>query len=381
MSKPCTPLLSSHRRAAELCLSPPCSRHFRSASQQHSRHSSFSSGTNNGLLTRNSALQQSDPEMLYDKPRSLNVTMTNATLEANTADAASGPLSTSRPSSTLPTNHYDTPRRVLAKRSLLSDAVASNQYKATQALLTSKTENQAGTSTGTLSAEEISALYATVVKPKRQASAESETDVAVSAPEESDKFRRKEEVEGYLRMQSSQDQWPDYVQMQPLPFSPASLLKMSREGRQCLVPSASCSDAPTARSECRKLSNGSKVWNHQYQNAVWLQLQAMSTQQDGHELGNSQSAAYHQTNSLARCLHSKTCHGTLPLVHPRGGAVDGVNLRLRRSASMPCRQVNWLIQATGFVIQSWDSAQRTPVVNHRPIAQLKKKTIKPFSFV
>ena len=112
LSKPCTPLLSGQRRAAEFCLSPPCARHTRSASQQHSRNSSISSGTRLSSISVGMHQHQSDPELLYDKPRSLNAAVTQAIYETPSNEGR-----VSRQESSLPTDHYDTPRRILQQLS------------------------------------------------------------------------------------------------------------------------------------------------------------------------------------------------------------------------------------------------------------------------
>lgn len=144
MSKPNTPLLGSQRRAQEFCLSPPCARHTRSASQQHSRASSISSGTR-----RSSALQHSDPELLYDKPRSLNATITQAVYEV------CGNGNDSRPPSALPTGHYVTPRRVLQ---------SLDAMKHTDNICTWNTRPEANSLEVPRA---INTLYATVTKPKK----------------------------------------------------------------------------------------------------------------------------------------------------------------------------------------------------------------------
>lgn len=310
MSKPNTPLLGSQRRAQEFCLSPPCARHTRSYSQQHSRTSSISSGTR-----LSSALQRSDPELLYDKPRSLNATVVS---QAVYEVCGSGTTAESRPSSTMPTNHYDTPRRVLQNLSQILNA-----SDVTQSIPQSN-----GNTLEVPSA--ISSLYATVTKSKK---AKKHLD-PVNDSVESTKASVPVEVQGYLVMQRGQSQWnqqEDYVQMQSLPCSPATLLQRQR----CLDTAEHC-----ARSCCNtngtKSGDDKKLWSDQlYQNSIWLQLQAEG------------AAANYQNPITFRCLYSKPCypHCTLPLLHSRSTthANNAVPLRLRRSASMPaaaCRQVS-----------------------------------------
>lgn len=307
MSKPNTPLLGSQRRAQEFCLSPPCARHTRSYSQQHSRTSSISSGTR-----LSSALQRSDPELLYDKPRSLNAT---ATSQAVYEVCGAGTVE-SRPNSTLPTNHYDTPRRVLQN---LSHSLNTSDVTS-QSIPHQSNGNTLEVPSG------ISSLYATVTKSKK-AKKQPDSGVNDSEPKTSVPV----EVQGYLVMQrGGQGQWnrqEDYVQMQSLPCSPATLLQRQR----CLATAEHCQ-----RSCCSSGTNGdNKLWSDQlYQNSVWLQLQAEG------------AAANYQNPITFRCLYSKPCypHCTLPLLHSRSTthANNTVPLRLRRSASMPaaaCRQV------------------------------------------
>ncbi len=327
-SKPCTPLLSSHRRTTELCLSPPCTRHFRSALHQHSRHSSFSSSS--CRLTSNSALQQSDPEILYDKPRSINAVITHTTVVLEAPIVADDNLnSSSRPSSALPSNHYDTPRRVLQGSnvtSALPDPGELPQY----------------------GGDQLPALYATVVKPKQQASTKSE-------PDQGTKFHHLHEVEGYLVMQRYRGQWPEYVRMQALSRSPTSHLTLNsrKDGQHhsdhYFLPAESTATAPLISTGLMMESVGSngipttvsrcRVLDHQYQNAnAWMQLSRSSS------VNSSGDAVFTHGASTMRCSFSKSnCHSTLPLVHSRGRVFNAVNLRLRRSASLPCRQVRYSI--------------------------------------
>ena len=264
MSKPSTPLLSSHRKASELCLSPPCTRHFRtSASQQHSRASSISS------VVKISAMQ-SDPELLYDKPRSLNATMTQATLEA-----------------THPADHYDTPRRVL------------------QGL------NPPSTPTRYLqNGKEIRQISRDITEQK--------SGKCESAP-------ISVEVEGYLLMQRKQDHRQEYVEMQPL--------SQTKQDKSLVV-----ADPPEKKSirpcSLLKTDRTDENWANQlYQNSVWLQLQVEGANET------------YQNPVTFRSLYPKCGgggggHGTLPHIHSKNNSqIHGVNLRLRRSASMPCRQV------------------------------------------
>lgn len=304
MSKPNTPILGSQRRAQEFCLSPPCARHTRSYSQQHSRTSSISSGTR-----LSSALQRSDPELLYDKPRSLNATMSQAVYEV-----CGGGNSESRPSSTLPTSHYDTPRRILQN-------LGQPPLDATTQLISQPNGNTLEVPGG------ISSLYATVTKSKK---AKKPVDPSVSDGEVM-KASVPVEVQGYLVMQRGQNQWnqqEEYVQMQSLPCSPATLLQRQR----CLAPAGQCS-GPC----CKSNSRDKELWSNQvYQNSLWLQLQA-------------EGAAINYQNPITfRCLYTRPCypHCTLPLLHSRSTTHannEAVPLRLRRSASMPaaaCRQGN-----------------------------------------
>lgn len=304
MSKPNTPILGSQRRAQEFCLSPPCARHTRSYSQQHSRTSSISSGTR-----LSSALQRSDPELLYDKPRSLNATMSQAVYEV-----CGGGNSESRPSSTLPTSHYDTPRRILQN-------LGQPPSDATTQLISQPNGNTLEVPGG------ISSLYATVTKSKK---AKKPVDPSVSDGEVM-KASVPVEVQGYLVMQRGQNQWnqqEEYVQMQSLPCSPATLLQRQR----CLAPAGQCS-GPC----CKSNSRDKELWSNQvYQNSLWLQLQA-------------EGAAINYQNPITfRCLYTRPCypHCTLPLLHSRSTTHannEAVPLRLRRSASMPaaaCRQVS-----------------------------------------
>jgi hypothetical protein len=308
MSKPNTPLLSSQRRAQEFCLSPPCARHTRSYSQQHSRTSSISSGTR-----LSAALQRSDPELLYDKPRSLNATMSQAVYEV-----CGGGNNESRPSSTLPTSHYDTPRRILQNLNQLS--CASEAASATQSI-SQPNGNTLEVPGG------ISSLYATVTKSKKSKKPVDASDGDVT------KASVPVEVQGYLVMQRGQGQWnqqsEEYVQMQSLPCSPATLLQRQR---RCLESVEQCT-----RSCCSGNSVDNKMWSDQvYQNSLWLQLQAEG------------AAVDYQNPITFRCLYSKPCypHCTLPLLHSRSTThanSKAVPLRLRRSASMPasaCRQVS-----------------------------------------
>ena len=307
MSKPNTPLLGSQRRAQEFCLSPPCARHTRSYSQQHSRTSSISSGTR-----LSSALQRSDPELLYDKPRSLNATMSQAVYEV-----CGGGNGESRPSSTLPTSHYDTPRRVLQSLNQLS---STSEAAATQSI-SQPNGNTLEVPGG------ISSLYATVTKSKKSKKPleASDGEVTKSVPVE---------VQGYLVMQrGGQGQWnqqEEYVQMQSLPCSPATLLQRQQ---RCLESVGQCT-----RSCCSGNSTENKIWSDQvYQNSLWLQLQAEG------------AAVDYQNPITFRCLYTKPCypHCTLPLLHSRStihANNKAVPLRLRRSASMPasaCRQVRF----------------------------------------
>lgn len=301
MSKPNTPLLGSQRRAQEFCLSPPCARHTRSYSQQHSRTSSISSGTR-----LSSALQRSDPELLYDKPRSLNATLSQAVYEV-----CGGGNSESRPSSTLPTSHYDTPRRVLQNLG--------------QTPLDSTTQSICQPNGNTLEVPGgISSLYATVTKSKKS---KKPMDASIS---DGEVMKGPVELQGYLVMQRGQGQWnqqEEYVQMQSLPCSPATLLQRQR----CLA-SAEQRIGPCCNSNSRDKQLRS---NQVYQNSMWLQLQA-------------EGAAVNYPNPITfRCLYTKPCypHCTLPLLHSRSTIhANAVPLRLRRSASMPaaaCRQVSF----------------------------------------
>ena len=284
MSKPNTPLLGSQRRAQEFCLSPPCARHTRSYSQQHSRTSSISSGTR-----LSSALQRSDPELLYDKPRSLNAAQ--AVYEVCGGGGGGGGTVEPRPpaDATLPANHYDTPRRILQNLSVQNGQSNGNVLQVPNG---------------------ISSLYATVTKTKK--SKKTAADPA-------------QEVQGYVVVErggggggaggvggvtgmGSSQQQTDYVQMQSLPCSPATLLQ--RQAR-CLA----------TVDQCRRSCCGDRV--------------------------------YQNSNVAYRCLYNKSCyaHCTLPLLHPKSthqtesqSAASGMDvpLRLRRSASMPasaCRQV------------------------------------------
>ena len=299
MSKPSTPLLSSHRRAAELCLSPPCARHFRSASQQHSRTSSISS------VARIPAMQ-SDPELLYDKPRSLNAAMIQATLENTGTHEAGGTATTFQLM-----NHYDTPRRVL-KHLTVADAML-NADSSIEAGKNFSTNSDQGFS------KEINALYATVEKPKKK---KVNAQVAEEGP------RLQAEV---VVTHKAPNQWPDYIEMQPLPYSPTVAFNGENKvnvPERCLAPVEQCS-RPCS------LSAGGKnqSWANQlYQNSVWMQLEAEGAH------------ATYQNPISFRSLYPKSGHGTLPLIH-RNNAIDGVHLRLRRSASMPCRQVDCCISS------------------------------------
>lgn len=268
MSKPSTPMLGNHRRVAEFCLSPPCARHARS----NSRNSSISSGTRVGGSSMGlNQLHQSDPEILYDKPRSLNATTTQAIYET-----PGGPSEESRPCSTQPPySHYDTPRRVLQRLD------TENLNRSSQ-----------------LQPPDKAVVYATVSKqPKR---------VVKPVEQEEEELNKPMEVQGYLVMQRTQGQWAEaqeYVRMQALPCSPATLLQR---------------DAAAIAASGRSNAKPEEL----YQNSVWLQLQA---------------------ESAFRCLHPKpVVHGTLPLLRN-----SPVSLRLRRSASMPaessCRQVRFKI--------------------------------------
>lgn len=213
-------------------------------------------------------LHQSDPEILYDKPRSLNATTTQAIYET-----PGGPSEESRPCSTQPPySHYDTPRRVLQRLD------TENLNRSSQ-----------------LHPPDKAVVYATVSKqPKR---------VVKPVEQEEEEEKKPMEVQGYLVMQRTQGQWAEaqeYVRMQALPCSPATLLQ-----RDAAI-------AGRNRTKPEEL----------YQNSVWLQLQA---------------------ESAFRCLHPKpVVHGTLPLLRN-----SPVSLRLRRSASMPaessCRQVRFKI--------------------------------------
>ena len=306
MSKPNTPLLGGQRRAQEFCLSPPCARHTRSYSQQHSRASSISSGTR-----LSSALQRSDPELLYDKPRSLNATMSQAVYEVCGNES-------SRPSSAVPTGHYDTPRRVL--QNLGAHLNASDHVS--QSICQSN-GNTLEVPSG------VSSLYATVTKSKKSKKPleAAPVDVEPKAPVE---------VQGYLFMQRGQNQWnkqEDYVQMQSLPCSPATLLQRQR----CLAP-AEHGPRPCCGGGGGSVNDGgaNKLWSDQlYQNSVWLRLQAEG------------EAINYQNPITFRCLYPKPCypHCTLPSLHSRTAAANNiVPLRLRRSASMPvsaCRQVRF----------------------------------------
>ena len=317
MSKPNTPLLGSQRRAQEFCLSPPCARHTRSFSQQHSRTSSISSGTR-----LSSALQRSDPELLYDKPRSLNTTMSQQAVYEICGDRTN---IESRPGSTQPTNHYDTPRRVL--QNLLGQPLCTSE--ATQSIHQSN-GNTLEVPSG------VSSLYATVTKSKKTKKLQPEP----AAGDGETKSSMPAEVQGYLVMQRGQGQWnqqQDYVQMQSLPCSPATLLQRQR----CLAPAEQCT-----RSCCSGNNGENKMLSDQlYQNSVWLQLQA-------------EGATVNYQNPITfRCLYSKSCypHCTLPLLHSRSTthANNAVPLRLRRSASMPaaaCRQVSCWLQTCDW---SW----------------------------
>ena len=268
MSKPSTPLLSSHRKAAELCLSPPCTRHFRtSTSQQHSRASSISS------VVKIPAMQ-SDPELLYDKPRSLNATMTQATLEA-----------------THPTDHYDTPRRVLQGLNPPLTPTCNPQNE-----------------------KETKEASSDIAEPKSGKGKSSLIGV---------------EVEGYLMMQRDKNQWQEYVEMQPLSSTKQDegLVAADPPEKKGIRP---CSLLKTGRAD--------ENWANQlYQNSVWLQLQVEGANET------------YQNPVTFRSLYPKCGgrlggggggHGTLPHIHTKNNnQLNGVNLRLRRSASMPCRQV------------------------------------------
>lgn len=206
MSKPNTPLLGSQRRGQEFCLSPPCARHTRSASQQHSRASSISSGTR-----RSSALQQSDPELLYDKPRSLNASMTQAVYEV------CGNGHDSRPPSAAPASHYDTPRRVLQNLTAHTASTWNNRPEANSLEVP----------------RAVSTLYATVTKPKK---AKKQLDLAASA-------------EPRLVVPSALDNG------------------CTADKSPCLAPAEQC-----AQPCC---SHESRYWSEQqYQNSLWLRLQA-----------------------------------------------------------------------------------------------------------
>ena len=307
LSKPCTPLLSGQRRAAEFCLSPPCARHTRSASQQHSRNSSISSGTRLSSISVGMHQHQSDPELLYDKPRSLNAAMTQAIYETPSNE---GQLSRQE----LPTDHYDTPRRILQQ---LTTASFDYRNGATHEIKLPDGINSTST------------LYATVTKPKKVKVKPTETEMY---PAESSGVAS-QKIQDYLDMQRSHGQWTgqeDYVEMQALPCSPATLLHRER----CLAPAEQCSGI-CCNGIKRRVSEADhkfgKIPNGIYQNSVWLQLQA-----------EDMSSCYQKVKHT-RCLYSKqSCypHGTLPMPHHRtSGAQNSVYLR--RSASMPaaCRQV------------------------------------------
>lgn len=290
MSKPSTPVLSMNRRMAEFCLSPPCARHIRSASQQHSRASSISSGTRVSCSTGLHQLHQSDPEILYDKPRSLNATTTQAIYETP------GGNEYSRPSSAQPYSHYDTPRRIL--QHLNAERNRIDEHPPAISLNT--------------------AVYATVTKPKK---------VKPPPDAEATKSEGPMEIQGYLVMQRNHGQWTepqDYVRMQALPCSPGALLQRDQERQH--------------QQELGVTTSTSQKWTEQvYQNSMWLNLQS------------SGAASTYQKSTVLHCTFPKSrhpIHGTLPLIHSRSLADDqnAVNLRLRRSASMPaessCRQVS-----------------------------------------
>lgn len=312
LSKPCTPLLSGQRRAAEFCLSPPCARHTRSASQQHSRNSSISSGTRLSSISAGMHQHQSDPELLYDKPRSLNAAMTQAIYETPSNEI--GQVSRQE----LPTDHYDTPRRILKQLTTTFDYRNGANIGPPYEIKLPDGMNSTNT------------LYATVTKPKKVKVKPTETEVYSA---ESSGVASKE-IQDYLVMQRSHGQWTgqeDYVEMHALPCSPATLLHRER----CLAPAEQCSGV-CCNGVRRRVSEVDynkfgKLPNGIYQNSVWLQLQA-----------EDMSSCY-QKAKHTRCLYSKqSCypHGTLPMPHNRTSGAQ-TSVYLRRSASMPaaCRQV------------------------------------------
>ena len=317
LSKPTTPLLGNNRRVAEFCLSPPCPRHIRSASQQHSRTSSISSGTRGSSSA--GLLHLDDPEMLYDKPRSLNATTTQAAIyETPLGDAYSRPGSAqptvasgfSRPAHVY--YEYDTPRRVLQRLDVDRNRIEMPQQQQPQQ------QQKEGSGMPT-------AVYATVTKPKKVKPESGRSD-SVESPDQQGNIST--EVQGYLVMQRTQGQWAhaqDYVQMQALPCSPATLLQRDQQQKQL----------QKQRSLDVRGNNTNWMTEQLYANSVWLQLQAEG------------AAETYQNPAAFRCLHPKPCyptHGTLPMLHSRSAAgAHNVNLRLRRSASMPAesgRQVS-----------------------------------------
>lgn len=311
LSKPNTPLLSSNRRVAEFCLSPPCTRHVRSGSQQHSRTSSISSGTR--VSSSAGLLQLDDPEILYDKPRSLNATTTQAAIyETPLGDVHSRPPSSALPAIPVvcqPTNahyEYDTPRRVLQRLDADRNRMEVQQHP----------DGVVGVPT---------AVYATVTKPKKI-----KTESDRSNSQESDPASEQQsvpmEVPGYLVMQHTQGQWAhaqEYVKMQALPCSPATLLQRDQHQGQ---------------------TNSNWMTERLYANSIWLQLQAEGV------------AETYQNPAAFRCVHPKLCypiHGTLPIFHSRSSVgANNVNLRLRRSASMPAESGRQVSPESGTILST-----------------------------